>query len=92
MPPRKPGKQPSLSNSPGDKIAAAMNWPIGKSRDGTSYAKAPRYFDECWAWYQRLNEEQQDWCTYIVDVYTHWGPQSAKRYAARLPVAPKCPL
>jgi hypothetical protein len=90
--PRRPSKQPSLSNDSGDKMAAALNWPIGKSREGSSYQQAPKYFDECWAWYQRLSEEQQDWTTYVVDAFTHWGHEMGKRYAARLPVAPRCPL
>jgi hypothetical protein len=73
-------------------MAAALNWPIGKSREGSSYAQAPRYFDDCWAWYQRLPAEQQDWTTCVVDVFTHWGEKAAERYAARLPVARRCPL
>jgi hypothetical protein len=85
-------KASALSNNPADKMAAALNWPIGKFRKASSYAKAPRYFDDCWAWYQRLSEEQQDWMTYVVDVFTHWGEGAGKRHAARLPVAPRCPL
>jgi hypothetical protein len=64
----------------------------GKSRNGTSYAKAPRYFDDCWAWYQRLTAEQKEWTTFVVDAFTSFGEEAGKRYAARLPLAPHCPL
>jgi hypothetical protein len=85
-------KASALSNNPADKMAAALNWPIGKFREGASYRQAPRYFDDCWAWYQRLSEDQQDWVTYLVDAFTNWGDEHAKRWAARLPPAPRCAL
>jgi hypothetical protein len=40
----------------------------------------------------RLSEDQQDWTTYVVDAFTHFGEEAGKRYAARLPPAPRCPL
>jgi hypothetical protein len=30
--------------------------------------------------------------TYVVDAFTNWGDEHAKRWAAKLPAAPRCPL
>jgi hypothetical protein len=79
-------QQPSRQNG------STPHWPIGKFREGASYRQAPKYFDNCWAWYKRLSEDQQDWSTYVVDAFTHFGEEVGKRYAARLPVAPRRPL
>jgi hypothetical protein len=59
---------------------------------GGSYVEAPFYFDACWQWYQGLTEDQQDWVTCVVDAFTSWGEEAGQRYAARLLVAPRCPL
>jgi hypothetical protein len=84
--------KPGPSNDAADKMHAALNWSIGKFKGGTSYVRAPFYFDACWQWYQGLTQAQQDWVTYVVDAFTHWGELNAERYAARLPPAPRCPL
>jgi hypothetical protein len=83
--------KPESSNGAADKMRAALNWPIGKF-EGGSYVKAPFYVDACWQWYQGLAEDQQDWVTYVVDAFTHWGELAAERYAARLPPAPRSPF
>jgi hypothetical protein len=41
--------KPGPSNDAADKMAAAMNWPIGKFQGGACYVRAPFHFDACWA-------------------------------------------
>jgi hypothetical protein len=70
-----------------------MNYTIGRLTSETgSYQKAPLYFDACWDWYQSLTEDQQDYVLYVIDNFTAAGEAHAKRCAARLPAAPRCPL
>jgi hypothetical protein len=69
-----------------------MNYPIGRSRNGNTYQKAPLYFDAVWDWYQGLTEDQQDYLTYVIDAFTNWGDEHAKKWAPRLPPAPRSPL
>jgi hypothetical protein len=86
MPRNNLAKQPSLSGGPAHKLIAALNWSIGRNRKSDAYRKAPRYFDDCLAWYERLTEDQQDYLTYVV------GDEYAERWAAKLPPAPRCSL
>jgi hypothetical protein len=85
--------RPGLSNDAADKLYACMNYTIGHltSKDG-SYRKAPLYFDACWEWHQSLTEDQRGYVLDVIDNFTNWGPEHAKRCAARLPPAPRCPL
>jgi hypothetical protein len=92
MPRNNLAKQPSLSGGPAHKLIAALNWSIGRNRKSDTYRKAPRYFDDCLAWYERLTEDQQDYLTYVVDAFTNWGDEYAERWAAKLPPAPRCSL
>jgi hypothetical protein len=76
-----------------DKFCACMNHTIGHLTSKTgSYQKAPLYFDACWEWHQALTEDQKDWVLYVIDNFTAFGQDHAKRCAARLPPAPRCPL
>jgi hypothetical protein len=85
--------KPALSNDPADKLYACMNYRIGRgNKKDPAYLKAPLYYDACWEWHERLSEDWQDYVTYVLDAFTNWGDDYAKRWAAKLPPAPRCPL
>jgi hypothetical protein len=87
-----PNVEPKLSDSAADKMCAAVNWPIGRSKRGHSYRCAPYYFDACFEWYLRLSGVQQGWVSCVFDAFTSDGAKRAERYAECLPAAPQCPL
>ena len=60
--------RPALSEESADKLAAALICLVGKwkRRDDPTYA--PFYYDECWAWFQRLSADQQDTVLTLADV------------------------
>jgi hypothetical protein len=41
---------------------------------------------------RRLSEDWQDFVTYVLDAWSNWREEYAKKWAARLPPAPRCPL
>jgi hypothetical protein len=82
--------KPGLSNDPADKLAACLNY---RTRNGGSeYERHPFYFGACREWHDALSEDWQDFVTYVIDAWSKWGEEYAKRWAARLPAAPRCPL
>jgi hypothetical protein len=38
------------------------------------------------------SEDWQDFVTYVIDAWSKWGDEHAKKWAAKLPPAPRCPL
>jgi hypothetical protein len=84
--------KPRRSNTPVHKMCAAVNWPIGRSKRGTSYRKAPLYFDACFDWYLSLSGVQQGWVSCVGDAFTSHDQKLAERYAECLPAAPRCPF
>jgi hypothetical protein len=85
--------KPGPSNDPADKLYACLNYRTGRgNKDDADYLKAPLYYDACWEWAEHLSEDQQDYVTYVIDAFTNWGDEYAKRWAAKLPPAPRCPL
>ena len=84
--------KPGSSDSAADKMCAAVNWPIGRSKRGRTYRSAPYYFDACFEWYLRLSSVQQGWVSCVVDAFISDGAKWAERYAECLPAAPQCPL
>jgi hypothetical protein len=82
--------RPGPSNDPADKLAACLNC---RTRKGSSeYERHPLYYDSCREWHESLSEDWQDHVTYVLDAFTNWGDDYAKRWAAKLPPAPRCPL
>jgi hypothetical protein len=82
-----------LSNNATDKVLACCNYMIGKrGRKDADYAKAPFYFDACWAWYQRLPPEHRETVSLVIDADAFSDREFAEHYAASLPPAPRCPL
>jgi hypothetical protein len=82
----------ALSDESADKLAVALIYLVGKwkRRDDPTYA--PFYYDECWAWFQRLSAEDQDLVLTLADVMASAHKNSAEKIAAALPPAPRCPL
>jgi hypothetical protein len=84
---------PGPSNDPEDKLHACMSYGVGRgSKRDADYLKAPLYYDACWDWYESLSEDWQDFVTYVLDAFTNWGDDYAKRWTAKPPPAPRCPL
>jgi hypothetical protein len=83
--------RPSLSDDPRDKLAAALNWSYGKLK-GSTYNRAPMYFDACREWHEKLSEDDQETCRTLVDVMASAHKGAAEGMAASLPPAPRCPL
>jgi hypothetical protein len=84
--------KPRSSDSAADKMYAAVNWPIGRSKRGHIYRSAPFYFDACFEWYLGLSGVQRGWVSWVVDAFTSHGEKKAERDAERLPAAPQYPL
>jgi len=85
--------KPSLSDDPADKLAAALNYPIGgKWKRSAEYAKAPMYFDMCLKWYQGLSADDHETVLTLADVMASAHKAAAESIAASLPPAPRCPL
>ena len=82
---------PSLSSDPRDKLAAALNWPVGKLKGG-EYAKPQIYFDLCREWHDHLSAADQELVLTLADVVGSAHKDSAEGMAASLPPAPRCPL
>jgi hypothetical protein len=83
---------PTLSDDPRDKLLAALNWPIGKFREGTEYQRAPLYFDACYEWGRKLSADDLETVLTLVDVMASAHKDSAESIAVSLPPAPRCPL
>jgi hypothetical protein len=67
--------------------------PRRRIRKGSAeYQRHPLYYDICAEWHAGLSEDWQDFVTYVIDAWSKWGEEYAKRWAARLPAAPRCPL
>jgi hypothetical protein len=60
-------------------------------QEGRRLSQGTLYYDACWEWHEHLSEDQQDFVTYVIDAFTNWGDEYAKRWAAKLPPAPRCP-
>jgi hypothetical protein len=67
---------------------------IGKrSHKDADYAKAPLYYDACWAWYQSLSPEHRETVSRVIDAEAFSDREIvAERFAASLPPAPRCPF
>jgi hypothetical protein len=74
--------KPGSSDDPADRR--------GNRKDPT-YLKSPLYVDACWEWHESLSEDWQDFVTYVIDAFTNWADEYAKRWAVRLPPAPRRP-
>jgi hypothetical protein len=83
-----------ISNDTTDKVLACCNYMIGKrGHKDADYAKAPLYYDACWAWYQSLTPEQREIVSQVIDADAFSDRELvAKRIAAGLPSAPRCPF
>jgi hypothetical protein len=56
----------------------------GEGTGGTpTTSGTPHYYDACWEWHEHLSEDQQDFVTYVIDAFTNWGDEYAKRWAAK---------
>jgi hypothetical protein len=85
--------KPGPSNDPADKLSACLSFRTGRgNRKDADYLKAPLYYDACWDWHESLSEDWQDYVTYVIDAFTNWGGEHAKKWAAKLPPALRCPL
>ena len=88
--------KPPLSTAAKDKLLACLNWPVGlsKRKGDPSYEAAPIYYDAAVEWYQSLSLGQRDTVSTIIAVWSSMPDRrkEAKRLAAKLPPAPRCPL
>jgi hypothetical protein len=91
---RKPRRGREQSQDAADKLIAALNWYIARDKTGPIYIKAPKYFDNILAWYDRLPMAAVDLCAAIHEacVGPGWGEGFGEERAANLPPAPKAPL
>ena len=83
---------PSLSDDPRDKLAAAISWSWGKMKNSIQYERAPMYFDACRDWHERPSADDQELVRALADVMASAHKDSAEGMAAALPPAPRCPL
>jgi hypothetical protein len=74
-----PAKASALSNNPGDKLFACLNYPVIKA--STDYVSAPSYFDACRAWYDGLSWEHRGIVALVINAYTDGGEIVAERIA-----------
>jgi len=59
----------------------------------TDYKKAPRYFDNCRKWWERLTPDELETARTVIDfVAGPHGRRAAQSIAASLPLALRCPL
>jgi len=57
------------------------------------YKTAPRYFDDCRKWWERLTPDELETARTAIDcVAGPHGRRAAQSIAASLPLAPPCPL
>jgi hypothetical protein len=80
--------RPSMSDDARDKLLAALNWSDGKLK-GTTYDRAPMYFDACREWHDKLSEDDQETCLTFADVIASAHKGAAETIAASLPAAPR---
>jgi hypothetical protein len=81
---------PGLSDDPADKLYACLSYRTGKG--SSEYERHPLYYDAGREWHETLGEDWQDFLTYVLDAWSKWGEEHAKKWAARLLPAPRCPL
>jgi hypothetical protein len=84
--------EPSLSDDPRDKLAAALSWSHALNKKSAEYAKVPIYFDLCLEWHEGLSANNQETCRTLADVIDSAHKVTAESIAASLPPAPRCPL
>jgi hypothetical protein len=84
--------KPSLSDSPRDKLAAALGWHYGQFKQSREYRIAPIYFDMLVEWYEKLSAEDKELVLTLADVVGSAHKDAAEGMAASLPPAPRCPL
>jgi hypothetical protein len=82
----------ALSDESADKLAGRYLVRQWKRRDDPTYTAAPSYYDECWAWFERLTADQQNTVLTLADVVGSAHKAAAVSMAASLPPAPRCPL
>jgi hypothetical protein len=82
----------SRSNDPRDKLAAALNWPIGKWRQSTDYKQAPMYIDACLEWQRQLSADDLETVLTLADVMGGAHKAAVEKMAASLPPPPRYPL
>ena len=83
---------PSLSNDPRDKLAAALGWHYGQFKQSREYRIAPIYFDMLVEWHEKLSAEDKELVLTLADVVGSAHRGAAESMAASLPPAPRCPL
>jgi hypothetical protein len=81
--------RPGMSGDPADKLYACLNYRIRKG--SAEYQRHPLYFDSCADWYAGLSEDWQDFVTYVIDAWSKWGEEYAKKWAAKLPAGSQVP-
>jgi hypothetical protein len=84
--------KPSLSDSPRDKLAAALGWHYGQFKQSREYQIAPIYFDMVVEWHEKLSAEDKELLLTLADVMGSAHKGAAESMAASLPPAPRCPL
>ena len=84
--------EPSLSDDPRDKLAAALSWSWGKQKNSIQYERAPMYFDACLEWHERLSADDKELVLTLADVMGSAHKAAAEGMAASLPAAPRCPI
>jgi len=84
--------RPSLSDSPADKLQAALA-ALGYARlhGSAEYRRLALYYDTVNVWFERLSEDDQETSRTLADVIA--GPHKAatEGMAASLPPAPRRP-
>jgi hypothetical protein len=83
--------KPSLSESPRDKLAAALGWHYGQFKKSREYRIAPIYFDMLVEWHEKLSADDKELVLTLADVVGSAHKDAAEGMAASLPPAPRCP-
>ena len=85
--------RPSLSDSPADKLQAALAaLGYARIRDSAEYKRLALYYDAVNVWFEALTEDQRETCRTLADVMASAHKDAAENMAAALPAAPRNPL
>ena len=82
--------RPSMSDSPADKLQAALA-ALGYARlhGSVEYTRLALYYDGVNVWFEALTEDQRETCRTLADVIAGPHKAAAEGMAAALPPAPR---